>query len=134
MANVAFFTTDLLSRKGRARPATTVQERENRCSSRENLHWFPTVVAAPGLTPARRAANGQSARRKTTAGEPRIRASLRLRRDLHGQFKGYCTAAKRTQQSVLVQALDEYLVRHDKHTEYTSDAEHAGDRRCPVPV
>lgn len=123
MAGVAFLTAGLLSRKGRARPMRT-QGPGRRGSAQGRTIWHLASPACLMLTPA---APGPRRRARTARPrQDRVRVSLRLERDLHGRLKSLSASAERTQQSILVQALNEYLEQQDERLE------HAGDRRCPI--
>ncbi len=121
MAGVAFLTTGLLSRKGTARPML-VQGREYSGSSQDRIQWNTASPAHLRLTPPPRAC-AKPARPK----QDRVRVSLRLTKAMHGQLKVLGAITDRTQQSILVQALNDFLVDREEHLEQ------AGDRRLPMP-
>ncbi len=121
MTSVAFLTTGLLSRKGTARPML-VQGQEYSGSAQGRIVWDTATPAHLRLTPPPR----QLA--KLSRPKPkRVRVSLRLTPDMHSQLKALSAIAERTQQSILVQALNEFLADHEEHLEQ------AGDRRLPAP-
>ncbi len=122
MAGVAFLTTGLLSRKGTARPML-VQGREYGGSAQGRIMWDTTSPAHLRLTAPPPRGRTRLARPK----QDRVRVSLRLTPGMHGQLKALSAITERTQQSILVQALNEFLVDHEEHLEQ------AGDRRFPMP-
>jgi hypothetical protein len=121
MAGVAFLRTGLLSRKGAAHPIL-VQGREYSRSTQGRIMWDTASPAHPRLTPPPPRACAKLTRLK----QDRVRVSLRLTPRMHGQLKALSANTERTQQSILVQALNEFLVDHDEHLE------RAGDRRLPM--
>ena len=126
MASVALLKAGLLSRKGGARPMRT-PGKESRDHGQGQITWLPSARDWPRLTPTPAGAPQTNGRAGAGGPAKRVRVSLRVTRDLHGRLKGLSAATERTQQSILVQALNEYLERHEEHME------HAGDRRSPIP-
>lgn len=120
MASVEFLTTGLLSRKGTARPML-VQGQKYSGSAQGRIFWNTATPAHLRLTPPPRQFS------KLSRSKQRVRVSLRLTPDMHGQLKALSAITEWTQQSILVQALNEFLVNHEEHLEQ------AGDRRLPVP-
>ena len=97
MAPLARPTTGrLLSRKGAARP-TEVQGAESRARAGNAIALHPAAM--------RRMELRQPAQR--------IRVSVRLQPETHRDLKTCGAITQRTQQSILVQALNEYLDRCD---------------------
>jgi hypothetical protein len=122
MAGVAFLATGLLSRKGTARPML-IQGREYGGSTRGRIMWDTASPAHLRLTPP----PPRGCARLTRPKQDRVRVSLRLTPEVHGRLKALSAITQRTQQSILVQALNEFLVDHEEHLEQ------AGDRRLPAP-
>ncbi len=130
MTGLARKRNDLLSDKGAARPMLTwgVAYRDG---SYDNVTWHPAATrrlalqtssvpgAERGAKPAVRAAHSGP------ASLGRVRASLRLGRDLHERLKYQASVSRRTQQSVLLQALEDYLDRQPEAPDPS------GERRCP---
>ena len=112
----------MLSRKGTARPML-VQGRDYNGYARHHTIWDTASPAHLHLTPPPPRARARFARLK----KERVRVSLRLTPGMHGRFKAYAAITERTQQSILVQALNDFLVGHEEHLEQ------AGDRRLPMP-
>ena len=117
MANLARLSIGRpMSRKGMARPMQA-QGSERRATAEGAVTWLPSAMrrlhtAAQGVarTPAQR-----------------IRISTRLHPDLHHVLKTHAAAARRTQQSIVVQALEDYLVHRGEIPQTF------GDRRTPGP-
>jgi len=122
MAGVALLTAGLLSRKGTARPML-VQGREHSSATQKRVAWNTATLAHLYLTPP-------PPKKRTKVSRPkqkRVRVSLRLTPGMHGRLKALGARTERTQQSILTQALNEFLVDHEEHLEQ------AGDRRLPIP-
>ena len=117
-----------LSRKGTARPMP-VQGNDAASSVPDAVAWHPSAMqrlhmAAPcGATPRATALASSVARMHPQ----RVRISTRLDPDLHHELKACAAATRRTQQSLVVQALEEFLKQHGEPTQ------RFGDRRTPAP-
>ena len=127
MTKLATVSKGILSRKGMAQPMPATAPLV-RASASAAIDW--QMVAndrAPlDLSAARARRWGNRDDRPDRQVEPRVRISLRLDQQRHAMFKSFCAFVGRTQQGVLVQALDEYFARHGLD-------EAAGDRRRPLP-
>ena len=129
MANLARYLLDRpLSRKGMARPMP-IQGTDGSASLPGAVAWHPSAMqrlhmAAPcGATPHATAL----ARSVERMRPQRVRISTRLDPDLHDRLMACAAARRRTQQSLVVQALEEFLDRHGEPTQ------RFGDRRTPAP-
>lgn len=129
MAHVATIQTGrLLTRKGMARP-TSVQGNEHRPAATGAVAWHPAAMHRVQMdgdcgTTTRAARLASSVARIRVQ---RIRVSTRLHPSLHGKLKDFGAVTERSQQSIVVQALEEFFARHDDLPEGS------GDRRHPVP-
>jgi len=127
MTGQARLFSDLLTDKGAARPMLA-HGAMYRDGTDENVTWHPAAarhlaLMMSGAVPksfaqAARAASGITGR---------VRASLRMKRDLHERLRSHGSASGRTQQSILTEALEEYL---ERRTEVRAVN---GDRRFPIP-
>lgn len=124
MTGQARIFNDLLTDKGAARPmlAHGAMYRDN---IHENVAWHPAAARHLSLVMAR--AMAKPIARAASAKPGRVRASLRLKRDLHERLRSHGSVSGRTQQSILTQALEEYL---ERRTEIRAVN---GDRRFPIP-
>ena len=108
MATLARLTTErLLSRKGAARPAE-IQGADGRGRTDNAIALHPAAVRRLDL-------------RQSTK---RVRVSVRLHPETHRELKNCGAITQRTQQSILVQALNEFLGR----CEWTIGHANAGRR------
>ena len=127
MSKLATIHEEILSRKGMAQPmpATAPLVRAN---AHAVIDWQEVANSRIPLNlPSARATrrhNGDGRARQQA--EPRVRVSLRLDRERHKRLAAFCAFVNRTQQNVLVQALNEFFARHGLD-------EAAGDRRRPIP-
>ena len=96
-------TTQVLTRKGKAKP-TLVHDTEHRLTTNSAVTWHPAAIRRLKLTPVSTTINQPPARKS-------VRASVRLEPELHRQLKSMAQNTGRTQQSILVEALDEYFAR-----------------------
>lgn len=104
MGHPAWLTeTQVLTRKGRAKP-TLVNDTEHRLTTDSAVTWHPAAIRRLKITPV-------STRLNQPLAHKRVRASVRLEPELHRQLKSMAQSTGRTQQSILVEALDEYFAR-----------------------
>lgn len=128
MTKVASLSARILSRKGTAQPMPANTPLIRGGSAAVAIDWQTVANSRAPLTlPAARSARRRNHNADTHRRvEPRVRVSLRLDRDRHARFKSVCALVRRSQQAVLMQALDEYCARHGLD-------EGAGERRRPLP-
>lgn len=128
MTKVATLSARILSRKGTAQPMPANTPLIRGSSAAVAIDWqtIANSRAPLALTAAPRARRRNGDDRANGHVEPRVRVSLRLDRDRHARFKSVCALVRRSQQAVLMQALDEYVDRHGLD-------EAAGERRRPLP-
>ena len=128
MKPLARLTSDLLFRKGSAQPAVPAPHRHGILPSDEapaqsapnkpaaRAPSDPSLARKPLAWPgAARAVQTSSVQRAQAGGggkRKRVRVSLRLDLPRHQRLKLAAMQEERTQQSLLTQALDEYLARH----------------------
>ena len=93
----------ILTRKGMAKP-TLVHDTGQRLTTDSAVTWHPAAIRRLEIAPPGALVNQASAPK-------RIRASVRLEPELHRQLKTMAKNAGRTQQSILVEVLDEYFAR-----------------------
>jgi hypothetical protein len=127
MTGLARIFSDLITDKGEARPMLA-RGAMYRDSTHENVTWHPAAARRLALAMSRAAAKPAARATRGGSGDPdRVRASLRLKHELHERLKTLGSASGRTQQSILLQALEEYLER------WPEDRAVNGDRRSPIP-
>lgn len=129
MANLASVPdTRPLSRKGMAQPMQ-VEDDERRATVGGAIAWHPSAPQRTHVSEPRGATGHASALAHSVARmrPQRVRISTRLDPDLHHRLKSHAAAVRRTQQSVVVQALEDYLADE-------GEIPHRfGDRRAPAP-
>lgn len=108
--SVRLAETHLLIRKGKAKP-TLVQDSGHRLATDSAVTWHPAAIRRLEIAPAVATTNRASA-------DKRIRASVRLEPALHRQLKDTAQSTGRTQQSILVEALDEYFARRTPQSQH----------------
>ena len=129
MADLATVTGRLLTNKGMARPMLT-QGAAHRGAENHKVMWHPAVNRRLVLAPTGGTSPGPLGQASLDAcsSTKRTRASLRLDHDLHQRLKAQGAMSRRTQQSILQQALEEFLDRQDTQQSI------GGDRRRPTPA
>ena len=121
-----------LSRKGLARPMQP-EDHDGHAAVRGAVTWHPAAMQRRHMaTPC--GATGQATGHATALAQSvahmrpqRIRVSTRLDPDLHHRLKAHAEAAQRTQQSIVVKALEDYLA------DQAESPHRFGDRRTPAP-
>jgi len=135
MTNAAPLRDDLLSVKGAAKPMPA-NGPNMRTAPPDTLAWRPAAarrLSLVSLAPWIKRHDGGAHPPRAPAMTPptdtpnrRVRVSLRLDKDRHQRLKQACACDGRTQQSVLVEALDDFLARR-------SVVESDGERRKQTP-
>ena len=128
MKPLARLTSDLLFRKGSAQPAVPAPHRHGLLPGDEapaqpapdkpaaTAQCKPSLAKKPFAWLGAARPDQTSSAQRTQAGSggkrKRVRVSLRLDLPRHQRLKLAAMQEERTQQSILTQALDEYLERH----------------------
>lgn len=117
MGKIRRMGASLLTRKGLARPQLAAGPRTRTGSSEtpaDPAAPLSLAAAAAGwaVPRARRPAHASALRELVPLASRRVRVSVRLEPDRHRNLKLLAERQARTQQSLLVQALDEFLARH----------------------
>lgn len=108
--SVRLTETQILTRKGRAKPML-VHDTGHRLTTDSAVAWHPAAIRRLEIAPAAATANRASVQK-------RVRASVRLEPELHRQLKSMAQTTGRTQQSILVDALDEYFARRTPQSQH----------------
>ncbi|MEE8188938.1 MAG: hypothetical protein V3T80_07000 [Kiloniellales bacterium] len=128
MKPLARLTSDLLFRKGSAQPAVPAPHRHGilpgdeapaqpapnkpAATAQSEPRLAKKPLAWPGAARPDQTSSGQRAQAGGGGKRKRVRVSLRLDLTRHQRLKLAAMQGERTQQSLLTQALDEYLERH----------------------